>query len=55
MNWYLIVVLLFLVSGHLLMFYKSAKNDTATEASVTAVILAIFWWLFYMAGILTLL
>lgn len=55
MNWYLIIVLVLFASSHSYSVYKAAREKTAMEASTTAVVLVTFWWLFYMAGIFTLL
>ena len=55
MNWYLITVLALFAISHAYSVYKAARDGTTMEASVTAVVLSIFWWLFYMAGIFTLL
>jgi len=55
MNWYLIILLVLFATSHLYSVLKTARDKTASEAVVTAVVLSIFWWLFYMAGIFTLL
>ena len=55
MNWYLIVLLVMFAISHTYSVYKSAKDKSALEATVTAIVLSVFWWLFYMAGIFTLL
>jgi len=55
MNWYLIIILSLFAISHSYSVFTAARDKTALEATVTAIILSVFWWLFYMAGIFTLL
>jgi len=55
MNWYLIILLVFFVTSHSYQVFKTARDETISGAVIVAVVLSIFWWLFYMAGTFTLL
>jgi uncharacterized protein with PQ loop repeat len=55
MNWYLVILVVLFATSHSYSVFKTARDKTVSEAVVTAVVLSAFWWLFYMAGIFTLL